>query len=116
MSIFHWKYVQMCPGYKLLENVNISFEIYVNVFTADPTCQYFNRNMCKSAMGPSWIPIRILHGSYVGAQRAVHGSLYGSYMGPQWIPVRIYMDPYMILYGSLYGSIYPKIIEFYWKT
>ena len=32
MLIFNWKYVQMCPGYKLFQNVEISFEIYVNVF------------------------------------------------------------------------------------
>ena len=31
MSIFHWKYEQMCPGHKLFQNVNISFEICVNV-------------------------------------------------------------------------------------
>ena len=72
------------------------------VFTADPKCQYFIGNMCKSvrgsqedqrcllirimdpyndhtwipcggAAGRPWIPIRILHGSYVGAQRAGSG-------------------------------------------
>ena len=36
MSIFHSKYVQFCPGYKLFKNVNISLEICVNVFTGDP--------------------------------------------------------------------------------
>ena len=32
ISIFHLKYVQMCPGHKFLKHVNISFEICVNVF------------------------------------------------------------------------------------
>ena len=32
MSIFHWKYVQFSPGRKSVQNVNISFEIFVNVF------------------------------------------------------------------------------------
>ena len=77
------------------------------VFTADPKCQYFNWNMCKSvrvsledqrwivirimdpyndptwipcggAAGRTWIPIRILHGSHVGAQRAGSG---GAWLG-----------------------------------
>ena len=74
------RHVQMCPVYKLFQNVNISYEICANVFTADPTFQYFIGNMSKSSMGLPWILIRILHGSYVGAQRAVHGSLSGSYM------------------------------------
>ena len=74
------------------------------VFTADPKCQYVIRNMCKSVrrsledkrwirkriMNPyndftwipcgvgasrPWIPIRILHGAYVGAQRAGSGGV-----------------------------------------
>ena len=32
ITIFHLKYVQFCWGYKSLQNVNISFEICVNVF------------------------------------------------------------------------------------
>ena len=29
---------ELCPGWKFLKNVNISFEICANVFTADPNC------------------------------------------------------------------------------
>ena len=71
----------MCS--QLIQHVNNLFEICANV-SGSPMDFY-----------------KDLHGSYVGAQRAVYGSLYGSDMGPSWIPIRIYMDAYMILYGSL---------------
>ena len=32
MRIFNFKYMQMCPGRKSIQNVNISLEICVNVF------------------------------------------------------------------------------------
>ena len=76
----------MCPGYKLFENVNISFEICVNVFTTDPTCQkmlIFHKK-CANVFGsimdpykdPTWIRIWILY-----------GSLCGSYMGRLYVNV-----------------------------
>ena len=57
----------MCPGSVFFQNVNISFEICLHVFTTDPTCEYFIGNMFKSYMGPPWIPIR-------------------TYMDPMWGP------------------------------
>ena len=83
MTIFHWKYVQMCPGHKLFKNVNISFEICVNVFqliqnvnisfeictnvSGSPMDPYKDPTwiLCEDAAGRPWIPIRILHGPYV---------------------------------------------------
>ena len=32
MLIFHQKYVQCCAGYKSFQDVNISCELYVNLF------------------------------------------------------------------------------------
>ena len=86
MSIFHLKYVQMCPGYKLFQNVNIFiWNICVNVFTVDPKCKYLIWNMCKCV----WVP---------------HGSLYGSYMDP-------YMDRIWIPMWILYGSSICKCVH-----
>ena len=50
----------MCPGHKFFQNVNISFEIYVNVFQliqnvniSFEICANVSGigNMCKSSMG-----------------------------------------------------------------
>ena len=49
------------------KNLNISFEICVNVFTTDLKCQYFIANIYKSFMGP-------------------HGSLFRIYMDRMWGP------------------------------
>ena len=66
--------MQVCPGLKFFKNLNISCEICVNVFTTDPKCQYFIRNMFKYYMGPPWIPIR-------------------TYMDPMWGPSGPSMAP-----------------------
>ena len=54
--------------------------LYVNVFTADPQCEYFIRNMCKCVRG---------------SLEELHGSLSGSDMDP-------YMDPYVDLIWVVY--------------
>ena len=61
LSIVHWKYAQMCS--QLIQTVNISFEKFANVFTADPNCQYFIWNMCKCVH--SWSKLWIFHLKYV---------------------------------------------------
>ena len=51
MLIFH---LEICVNvFQLIQHVNISFEICSNVLGI--------RNMCKSSMGPPWIPIRIIN-------------------------------------------------------
>ena len=75
MLIFHLKYVQLCAGYKLFQNVNISFEICANVSGG-----VWRRRM-DPYKDPTWIPIWILYGSYMESQ-----------MDPYRDP---YMDPYM---------------------
>ena len=56
--------------------------LYVNLFTADPTCQYFIGNMSKGVRGS----LEELHGSLSGASM-------DPYMDLIWIPM-------WILYGS----------------
>ena len=89
MWIFHLKYLQMCPGYKLFENVNhfirnmckcvhswskiaIFNRNYVWIFYGSPMDPYKDPTwiLCGGAANHPWMPIRIINGSYVGAQRA----------------------------------------------
>ena len=71
----------------------------LNLFTADPKCQYFigNMSMCQGEHGgAAWIPIRIRH-----------RSLYGSYMDP-------YMDLTWVVYMQMCSQLIRNVI-FHWK-
>ena len=112
MLIFHWKYVQMCPGYKLFQNVEISFEICVNVFQLIQNVN-ISFEICANVLGSpmdlckdlTWI----LCGGTAGRPLIIIWISYGSFM-----------EPYTNLYGSLYDPIWviiwihiSKIIEFH---
>ena len=81
MLIFHLKYVQMCPGHKFFQNVNISVEICVNVFQL---IQHVNISLeiCANVFGSPMDPYKDLKHVNISFeiclnvfQRAVHGSL-----------------------------------------
>ena len=81
----------MCLGYKLFQNLNISFEICVNVFTADPNMLIFHWKYVQMCLGPSWILIRILH-----------GSVYGSYMD-------LYVDLIWVVYMVMCSQLIQNV-------
>ena len=91
MSIVHY---EICVNViQLIENVNMSLVIYAILWGIG--------NRCKSSMGPTWIPIRILHGSYVSTADpkceyfidSMCKSVRGSLEDQRWTRIRI-MDPY----------------------
>ena len=64
--IFHLKYVQMCPGHKFFQNVNISFEICVNVFQLIQNVN-ISFEICANVSGSCADPFKMLifHLKYV---------------------------------------------------
>ena len=56
--ISSWIAMFLCKSFQIL---NISLEIRINVFTADPKCKYFIRNICKCVRDINPFKMLIFH-------------------------------------------------------
>ena len=72
----------MCKCVRDLKYLLIFYGSHMDFYN-DPTW-----NPCGGAAGRAWIPIKILHGSCVGAQRAGHGGAWLGGHGKLWSRLR----------------------------
>ena len=87
---FIWNMSKCVRDINYCLNVHMSLEIYVNVFTANPTFQYSIGNMCKCVR----VPMHVYEDYTL--------ILYGGTLDRPWVPILyLYVTP-MDLYKDLY--------------